>query len=120
MRTLFVVGLALGACTTIEGDEKNLPQLSYVQQGLHPSGVCRIQGHSSWLQKTVVYYHITAPYEPWYEHDCDIWVGTSECCAQNPYLPLSYEECLQLRYQPDCPSGGGGPGGENEDDDGPL
>lgn len=119
--TLLIIGLALGACSSLddENDSTAEPVISFVEQGLHPSGVCRIESHTSWTEKVVKFYHISAPTVKYHETDCDLWVGTSECCSRDPYFELTYDQCVQLRHQPDCPVSGGG-GDDNEDETDPL
>lgn len=101
------LALTLAACIDDGGE------LSTIEQGLHVSGVCRIESQSHWSSKEVEFYRIDAPEEKWFSFHCDPWVGTSECCSRVGALGLSYDECKQLRHEPDCPrsGGGGGPGG---------
>jgi hypothetical protein len=116
--TLFLASLALGACVDDTTD------LSTSEMGLHVSGVCRIEGHSHWLSKEVEFYRISDPEDKWISFHCDPWVGTSECCSRFEALGLTYDECVQLRHNPDCPrpggGGGGGPGGPGGPGDGEV
>lgn len=83
---------------------------------LHWSGVCRIDGSNGWTYKKVKYYHVSVP-GIYLTNKCDPWVGTSECCEERNPWGLTYDECKQLRHQPDCPvegGGGGGGGGFNQ------
>jgi hypothetical protein len=78
---------------------------------------CCIESNSPWSSKEVEFYRISAPEEKWFSFHCDPWVGTSECCSRVGALGLSYDECKQLRHEPDCPrpgGGGGGPGSPGE------
>lgn len=77
---------------------------------LHPSGVCRIEGSTGWTYKKVKYYHVSDPGTIWFDDKCDPWVGTSECCEEENPFGLTYDECKQLRHEPDCPNYGGGGG----------
>lgn len=87
----------------------------------HPSGVCRISSTLTWTSKRVRYYHVSEPWTIWFDNNCDPWVGTSECCEEKNHFGLSFEECAQLRHEPDCPLvGGGEPDGEGEEQDQPL
>jgi hypothetical protein len=111
--TLFLASLALGACVDDTTD------LSTSELGLHASGVCRIESESHWSSKEVKFYRMEAPEVKWFSFHCDPWVGTSECCSRVGPLGLSFEECKQLRHDPDCPrpgggGGGGGPGGPED------
>lgn len=82
---------------------------------LHPSGVCRIEGSSGFTYKKVKYYHVSAPGTIWFDNKCDPWVGTSECCEEKNPFGLTYEECKQLRHDPDCwIVGGGGSNGPGQ------
>ena len=74
----------------------------------HWSGVCRIEGDTGWTYKKVKYYHVSDPGTVWTDDKCDAWVGTSECCEERNPWGLTYEECKQLRHEPDCPNWGGG------------
>jgi hypothetical protein len=81
------------------------------EQALHWSGICRIEGVLEFPSKKHVFFvHISDPNAAYGQVTCSAWVGTSECCAsKNPY-GLTFDECKQLRHDPDCvPYGGGGP-----------
>jgi hypothetical protein len=112
--TLFLASLALGACVDDTTD------LTTTELGLHSSGVCRIEGHSHWLSKEVRFFRISAPEDNWISFHCDPWVGTSECCSRFEALGLTYDECVQLRHDPDCPLDGGGGGGGSPEPEDPI
>jgi hypothetical protein len=110
---LFIFGLT--ACGGVESGLDVDEKIATSGQALHPSGICRIESDLEWAVKHVEFFHISNPSTAVWDTNCDPWVGTAECCSSEGPFNLSYDECVQLRHNPDCPR----PRGDGEEEENP-